>query len=231
MSPDGRPCHRRIIRGNLSPHGTEENCGYPIRRRLRRWSRRCRSLDRSGAPQSCPVGQCDHDGYLLGDRYRIVEEEQHGATRAGYGEELIERLAADLSARFRRGVCAAFVSTREPANGGRRARPPAPAHDHPGRHRAGRGSPACGGFGSNRQSRPRVSQARVQRGDCRRPSQRSTPCGASVSSPKVRSRCATSPMTKRLGCGRRSARSTGPWSRSPCTPASVAPTSSASGRT
>jgi len=34
---------------------------------------------------------------------RIVEEEQHGATRAEYGEELIRRLSADLQARFGRG--------------------------------------------------------------------------------------------------------------------------------
>jgi hypothetical protein len=34
---------------------------------------------------------------------RIVEQEQHGARRAAYGEELIERLAADLSRRFGRG--------------------------------------------------------------------------------------------------------------------------------
>ncbi len=34
---------------------------------------------------------------------RIVEQEQQGATRAGYGEELMARLANDLSARFGRG--------------------------------------------------------------------------------------------------------------------------------
>jgi hypothetical protein len=34
---------------------------------------------------------------------RIVEQEQHGATRAGYGEELIVRLSGDLQARFGRG--------------------------------------------------------------------------------------------------------------------------------
>lgn len=34
---------------------------------------------------------------------RIVEEEQHGAARAEYGEELIPRLSADLQARFGRG--------------------------------------------------------------------------------------------------------------------------------
>ena len=34
---------------------------------------------------------------------RIVEHEQEGRRRAGYGEALIERLAADLTARFRRG--------------------------------------------------------------------------------------------------------------------------------
>ena len=34
---------------------------------------------------------------------RIVEFEQKGATRAGYGEELLAQLAADLSARFGRG--------------------------------------------------------------------------------------------------------------------------------
>jgi predicted nuclease of restriction endonuclease-like (RecB) superfamily len=34
---------------------------------------------------------------------RLVEEEQRGQARAGYGEALIERLAADLSARFGRG--------------------------------------------------------------------------------------------------------------------------------
>ena len=34
---------------------------------------------------------------------RIVEEEQHGAARAEYGEELIRRLSADLQARFGRG--------------------------------------------------------------------------------------------------------------------------------
>lgn len=34
---------------------------------------------------------------------RIVEQEQQGATRAGYGEELTRRLSADLTARFGRG--------------------------------------------------------------------------------------------------------------------------------
>jgi hypothetical protein len=34
---------------------------------------------------------------------RIVEQEQKGATRARYGEELIARLSTDLSARFGRG--------------------------------------------------------------------------------------------------------------------------------
>jgi predicted nuclease of restriction endonuclease-like (RecB) superfamily len=34
---------------------------------------------------------------------RIVEQEQHGSARAGYGEELIVRLSADLQARFGRG--------------------------------------------------------------------------------------------------------------------------------
>lgn len=34
---------------------------------------------------------------------RIVEAEQKGQRRAGYGEQLIERLSADLSARFGRG--------------------------------------------------------------------------------------------------------------------------------
>jgi len=39
--------------------------------------------------------------FLIGKR--IVEEEQHGAQRAGYGEQLIERLALDLTKRFGRG--------------------------------------------------------------------------------------------------------------------------------
>ncbi len=34
---------------------------------------------------------------------RIVEQEQHGAARAGYGEELIVRLSSDLQSRFGRG--------------------------------------------------------------------------------------------------------------------------------
>jgi hypothetical protein len=34
---------------------------------------------------------------------RIVEHEQHGQNRAGYGEELIACLATDLTARFGRG--------------------------------------------------------------------------------------------------------------------------------
>ena len=34
---------------------------------------------------------------------RIVEHEQHGAERAGYEEELIERLSSDLQSRFGRG--------------------------------------------------------------------------------------------------------------------------------
>ncbi len=39
--------------------------------------------------------------WLIGQR--IVDDEQHGRTRAGYGEVVIERLAADLSERFGRG--------------------------------------------------------------------------------------------------------------------------------
>ena len=34
---------------------------------------------------------------------RIVEHEQHGRNRAGYGEVLLNRLAADLTSRFGRG--------------------------------------------------------------------------------------------------------------------------------
>ena len=34
---------------------------------------------------------------------RIVEQEQGGKARAGYGEALLERLSADLTARFGRG--------------------------------------------------------------------------------------------------------------------------------
>jgi hypothetical protein len=34
---------------------------------------------------------------------RIVEQEQHGSKRAGYGEELIVRLSGDLQSRFGRG--------------------------------------------------------------------------------------------------------------------------------
>jgi predicted nuclease of restriction endonuclease-like (RecB) superfamily len=48
----------------------------------------------------------------------IVEQEQRGAARAGYGEHLVERLAADLTRRFGRGfsernlwLCRAFFST------------------------------------------------------------------------------------------------------------------------
>jgi hypothetical protein len=39
--------------------------------------------------------------WLIGER--IVEEEQHGAERADYGDELVSRLSADLTARFGRG--------------------------------------------------------------------------------------------------------------------------------
>ena len=38
---------------------------------------------------------------------RIVEFEQGGKKRAGYGEELLNKLAADLTARFGRGFSAA----------------------------------------------------------------------------------------------------------------------------
>src|SRR3954470_5038191 len=34
---------------------------------------------------------------------RIVEDEQRGTSRAGYGEELIDRLSRDLQSRFGRG--------------------------------------------------------------------------------------------------------------------------------
>jgi|SRR6185312_1210800 len=39
--------------------------------------------------------------WLIG--YRIVEEEQRGIARADYGEQLVKRLAQDLSRRFGRG--------------------------------------------------------------------------------------------------------------------------------
>jgi hypothetical protein len=41
---------------------------------------------------------------------RIVTEEQRGSRRAEYGEELIERLAARLTARFGRGFGAVNLS-------------------------------------------------------------------------------------------------------------------------
>jgi predicted nuclease of restriction endonuclease-like (RecB) superfamily len=42
---------------------------------------------------------------------RIVEQEQHGAERAGYGEKLIERLAVDLTATFGRGFSQVNLQT------------------------------------------------------------------------------------------------------------------------
>jgi hypothetical protein len=41
---------------------------------------------------------------------RIVEEKQHGAARAEYGEALIPRLSQDLQARFGRGFGEANLS-------------------------------------------------------------------------------------------------------------------------
>ena len=44
---------------------------------------------------------------MLGHRVPAVvciEQEQQGAARAGYGEELLKRLARDLSERFGRGL-------------------------------------------------------------------------------------------------------------------------------
>jgi hypothetical protein len=43
---------------------------------------------------------------------RIVEAEQGGQERAGYGERLIQRLADDLTARFGRGCSAARTSNK-----------------------------------------------------------------------------------------------------------------------
>ncbi len=42
---------------------------------------------------------------------RVVEQEQHGETRAGYGEALLQRLSADLTARFGRGFSADNLET------------------------------------------------------------------------------------------------------------------------
>lgn len=44
---------------------------------------------------------------------RIVEFEQGGKNRAGYGEELLERLAADLSPRFGRGFSRRSLQPRK----------------------------------------------------------------------------------------------------------------------
>jgi hypothetical protein len=41
---------------------------------------------------------------------RILEEEQHGRARAGYGEELIAKLSLDLTDRFGRGFSAVNLS-------------------------------------------------------------------------------------------------------------------------
>jgi DUF1016 N-terminal domain len=43
---------------------------------------------------------------------RIVEQEQHGADRADYGEHLLERLGRDLSVQFGRGFSAVNFRTR-----------------------------------------------------------------------------------------------------------------------
>ena len=43
---------------------------------------------------------------------RIVESEQEGKRRAGYGEELLKKLSADLTGRFGRAIlriCVAFT--------------------------------------------------------------------------------------------------------------------------
>ena len=44
-----------------------------------------------------------HDRCVLADRAPIVEQEQKGSKRASYGEELVAKLARDLTARYGRG--------------------------------------------------------------------------------------------------------------------------------
>jgi hypothetical protein len=52
---------------------------------------------------------------------RIFEQEQRGRVRAGYGAQLVEQLARDLSARFGRGqnrrLPEAALSVRSPLKG------------------------------------------------------------------------------------------------------------------
>ncbi len=51
---------------------------------------------------ACSVNAVITTTYWLVGR-RIVEQEQQGAPRAGYGEQLLKRLSRDLSKRFGRG--------------------------------------------------------------------------------------------------------------------------------
>ena len=85
----------RNKRANASPH--EMLAGYDI---LLTDVARVIAHGRRGAARS--VNAVITGTYWLIGR-RIVEEEQGGATRAGYGQALIEQLSADLVSRFGRG--------------------------------------------------------------------------------------------------------------------------------
>jgi hypothetical protein len=69
---------------------------------LRESLRRCGSGNQRSAARCRPVRECRNDSRVLVGR-RIVEEEQAGQARAGYGELLIEHLSSDLTSRFGRG--------------------------------------------------------------------------------------------------------------------------------
>ena len=61
-----------------------------------------RIIDAARGEAACSVNAVMTAAYWLIGRH-VVEFEQQGKKRAGYGEELLERLAADLSARYGRG--------------------------------------------------------------------------------------------------------------------------------
>ena len=66
--------------------------------------RRCRAA-RAGTPRRSAFGQCDYDGDVLGKSGGASSSSSRAAQeRAGYGEQLLERLADDLTKRFGRGV-------------------------------------------------------------------------------------------------------------------------------
>ena len=102
VSGFARTRKRATRRHGKEAHTDQAGSGHDRRCCVQRYSGGCHRSPGIGPSRCCSFRQLYHDTYWAVGR-RIVEEEQHGRKRADYGEQLVMRLAKDLTSRYGRG--------------------------------------------------------------------------------------------------------------------------------